>query len=120
MPDEAKRARQLRTQLTDAEMRLWMYLRRRQLNGAHFRKQCPIWPYIADFACLELKLIIELDGGQHADSVTDTVRDAWLSAHGYRTLRFWNNDVLQNTEGVIAMITEALGQVETPPNAQAH
>ncbi|HJR23216.1 MAG TPA: DUF559 domain-containing protein [Dongiaceae bacterium] len=80
-----KRARQLRTQLTDAEMRLWMYLRRRQLNGAYFRKQCPIGPYIADFACLEAKLIIELDGGQHADSTADKIRDAWFTTHGYRT-----------------------------------
>jgi len=115
-----KRARQLRTQLTDAEQRLWKHLRRRQLQGRYFRKQCPIGPYIADFACLEAKLIVELDGGQHADSATDGKRDAWFSAHGYRTLRFWNNDVLQNTEGVITIITEALGQLETTPHAQAH
>ena len=115
-----KRARQLRTQLTDAEMRLWMYLRRRQLNGAYFRKQCPIGPYIADFACLEAKLIIELDGGQHADSTADKIRDAWFTTHGYRTLRFWNNDVLQNMDGVFLTITEALGQLESTPHAQAH
>jgi very-short-patch-repair endonuclease len=115
-----KRARQLRAQLTDAEMRLWMYLRRRQINGARFRKQCPIGPYIADFTCLEAKLIIELDGGQHADSATDAARDAWFGAHGYRTLRFWNNDVLQNTEGVILTITAALGQFERTTHAQAH
>ncbi len=100
-------------------MLLWMYLRRRQLNGAHFRKQCPIGPYIADFACLEAKLIIELDGSQHADSATDAVRDAWFTAHGYRVLRFWNNDVLQNTDGVFLTITEALGQLESSSNAQA-
>jgi very-short-patch-repair endonuclease len=115
-----KRARQLRRQLTDAEMRLRMYLRRRQLNGAYFRKQCPIGPYIADFACLEAKLIIELDGSQHADSATDAVRDAWFTAHGYRVLRFWNNDVLQNTDGVFLTIIEALGQLENSSNAQAH
>ena len=97
-----------------------MYLRRRQLKSAYFRKQCPIGPYIADFACLEAKLIIELDGGQHADSAADAVRDAWFSARGYRTLRFWNNDVLQNTEGVIMIITEALGPLENISNAQAH
>jgi very-short-patch-repair endonuclease len=115
-----KRARQLRAQLTDAEMRLWMHLRRRQLNGAYFRKQCPIGPYIADFACLDAKLIIELDGSQHADSASDASRDAWLTRHGYRTLRFWNNDVLQNMEGVIIAITAALGHLESTPNAQAH
>ena len=115
-----KRARELRTLPTDAKIRLWKYLRRRQLNGFFFRKQCPIGPYIADFACLEARLIIELDGGQHADSATDASRDAWFTAHGFCTLRFWNNDILANTDGVIIMITEALGQLETTPNAQAH
>lgn len=115
-----KRARELRTQPTDAEMRLWKYLRQRQISGFHFRKQCPVGPYIADFACLSAKLIIELDGGQHADSTTDSVRDAWFAAHGYRTLRFWNTDVLANTDGVFLMITEALGQLESTSNAQAH
>jgi very-short-patch-repair endonuclease len=106
--------------MTDAERRLWHYLRQRQLNGFHFRKQCPVGPYIADFACLQAKLIIELDGGQHADSARDAARDCWFTAHGYRTLRFWNNDVLQNTDGVVLNITAALGQLETNPNAQAH
>jgi very-short-patch-repair endonuclease len=101
-------------------MRLWKYLRRRQLNGFFFRKQCPIGPYIADFACLEARLIIELDGGQHADSATDASRDAWFTAQGFRTLRFWNNDVLANTEGVLMTITEALGHLESTSNAQAH
>jgi very-short-patch-repair endonuclease len=110
----------LRRNLTDAEQRLWRYLRQGQINGFHFRKQCPVGPYIADFACLSAKLIVEVDGGQHADSATDAARDAWFTAHGYRTLRFWNNDVLANTDGVIIMITEALGQLETTPNAQAH
>jgi very-short-patch-repair endonuclease len=110
----------LRGNLTDAEQRLWRYLRQRQINGFHFRKQCPVGPYIADFACLSAKLIVEVDGGQHADSATDATRDAWFTAHGYRTLRFWNNDVLANTEGVLMTITEALGQTENSPHAQAH
>jgi very-short-patch-repair endonuclease len=110
----------LRRNLTDAEQRLWHYLRQKQINGFHFRKQCPVGPYIADFACLSAKLIVEVDGGQHADSATDDARDAWFTAHGYRTLRFWNNDVLQNTEGVILTITEALGHLENTPHAQAH
>jgi very-short-patch-repair endonuclease len=101
-------------------MHLWKYLRRRQLNGFHFRKQCPIGPYIADFACLEAKLIIELDGGQHAESACDVARDAWFSANGYRTLRLWNTDVLANTDGVITLIIGALGQLENTANAQAH
>ncbi|MGH6890925.1 MAG: endonuclease domain-containing protein, partial [Dongiaceae bacterium] len=114
------RARQLRAQMTDAELLLWKHLRRRQLQGCYFRKQCPIGPYIADFACLDAKLIIEVDGGQHAQRTTDTQRDAWLLAHGYRTLRLWNNDVLRNLEGALLTITEALGQLEKSPHAQAH
>jgi very-short-patch-repair endonuclease len=106
--------------MTDSERRLWHYLCQKQLDGFHFRKQCPIGPFVADFACLKAKLVIEVDGGQHADSATDAARDSWLAAHGYRTLRFWNNDVLQNTDGVFLTITEALGQPESIPNAQAH
>ena len=106
--------------MTDAERKLWLYLRQRQLEGFHFRKQCPIGPYIADFAGLRAKLIIEVDGGQHADSAHDAARDAWLGARGYRMLRFWNNDVLQNMDGVYLTITEALGHLESTSNAQAH
>ena len=119
-PRSLANARRLRRNLTDAERRLWLYLRQRQINGFLFRKQCPAGPYVADFACLQAKLIVEVDGGQHADSATDAARDAWFAAHGYRTLRFWNNDVLQNTEGVITMIAAALGQLEKILNAQAH
>jgi very-short-patch-repair endonuclease len=106
--------------LTDAERKLWHYLRQRQSSGFHFRKQCPIGPFIADFACLKAKLIVEVDGGQHADSASDQARDAWFTAHGYRTLRFWNNDVLQNVEGVFLTITAAWGQLESTAHAQAH
>jgi very-short-patch-repair endonuclease len=106
--------------LTDAERKLWHYLRQRQLKGFHFRKQCPIGPFIADFACLKAKLIVEVDGGQHAGSDNDKARDAWFAAHGYRTLRFWNNNVLANIEGVFLTITAALGELESTPNAQAH
>ncbi|HWA48239.1 MAG TPA: DUF559 domain-containing protein [Dongiaceae bacterium] len=115
-----KRARVLRRQMTDAEQMLWKHLRRRQLHGFHFRKQCPIGPYIADFACLEAKLIIEVDGGQHADSGHDAARDAWMAAHGCRTLRFWNTDILPRAEGALTKITEALGRLETTEYAQAH
>jgi very-short-patch-repair endonuclease len=106
--------------MTEAERRLWHYLRHGQINGFHFRKQCPIGPYIADFACLKAKLIIEADGGQHAESAHDAARDAWFTSHGYRTLRLWNTDVLANTDGAVTMIIEALGQVENISHAQAH
>ena len=119
-PRSLASARQLRRNLTDGERKLWHYLRQKQLDGFHFRKQCPVGPFIADFACLKAKLIVEVDGGQHADSATDKMRDAWFIAHGYRTLRFWNNDVLQNIDGVFLTITEALGHLENTSNAQAH
>ncbi|HET6619101.1 MAG TPA: endonuclease domain-containing protein [Dongiaceae bacterium] len=119
-PRSLASARKLRRNLTDAERKLWHYLRQRQLGGFHFRKQCPIGPFIADFACLKAKLIVEVDGGQHADNASDQARDARFAAHGYRTLRFWNNDVLQNVEGVFLTITATLGHLESTPNAQAH
>ena len=98
-------AAQLRTQSTDAEKRLWGALRNRQLAGYKFRRQFPIPPYIADFICLEMRLIIELDGGQHADAAAyDAARTAFLEQQGFRVLRFWNNDVLGNTEGVLEEI----------------
>jgi very-short-patch-repair endonuclease len=106
--------------MTDAELALWKHLRRRQLNGAYFRKQCPIGPYIADFACLEAKLIIEVDGGQHNESASDAARDAWFAQHRYRTLRFWNTDILPNADGALTKIIEALGRLESIEHAQAH
>jgi very-short-patch-repair endonuclease len=96
----------LRLTPTDAEIRLWSRLRRKQLEGFRFRRQHPIGPYVVDFFCAEAKLIVEVDGGQHADdSVT---RTRWLEARSYRVMRFWNNDVLANTEGVLATILDAL------------
>src|SRR6516164_9275940 len=92
------RARDLRQNMTEAERALWYGLRRGQL-GWRFRRQHPIPPYIVDFACLEAKLVVEADGGQHADS-RDQQRDAYLRRQGRRILRFWNNDVLQNRAGV--------------------
>jgi very-short-patch-repair endonuclease len=102
-------ARKLRKNLTDAERRLWYCLRRKQVDGARFRRQHPIGPYVADFFCAEAQLIIEVDGGQHADD--DGARTAWLEAQGYRVIRFWNNDVLGNTEGMLLVISEALRAV---------
>ena len=102
------RARRLRRDATDAERRLWYRLRARQIDGAKFVRQEPIGPYVADFICRERHLIIEVDGGQHATDPRDAVRDRWLSEQGYRVLRFWNNDVLANTEGVLESIAAAL------------
>ncbi len=95
--------------MTDAEQALWRHLRDRQVDGYRFRRQVPIGTYIADFACLERRLIVEVDGGQHAiNEADDKIRDAWLEREGYRVLRFWNNDVLSNRNGVLQRISEAL------------
>jgi very-short-patch-repair endonuclease len=106
MPDE--RARQLRKNMTDAERKLWHYLRLRQLEGHKFRRQVRIGPYIADFVCLKAMLVIEVDGGQHADArAYDSRRDDFLRGQGYRVLRFWNNEVLSNMDGVwLAIVAE--------------
>ena len=105
-------ARVLRKNPTDAERRLWRRLRRKGLNGLRFRRQAPIGPYIADFYCDARSLIVEVDGGQHGASA-DAARDAWLAFHGYRVLRFWDNDVLSNTEAVLAAILEG---TSVPPS----
>ncbi|HTG79518.1 MAG TPA: endonuclease domain-containing protein [Sphingomicrobium sp.] len=101
------KAKQLRREMTDAERKLWSVLRNSQL-GAKFRRQQPIGPYIADLVCQEARLIVEADGGQHADALSDARRTAFLQSKGYRVLRFWNNDVLQNLEGVAEAILAAL------------
>lgn len=102
------RARELRRDMTPAERRLWTILQRRQLEGFHFRRQCPIGPYIADFACLQARLLIEVDGGQHMDAPADAGRDAFLRREGFHVLRFWNNEVMTNLEGVRALIVSRL------------
>ena len=110
-------ARRLRKTSTRAEQKLWRYLRSRSLGGFKFVRQEAIGPYIADLACRERRLIIELDGGQHADSKHDVVRDQWLKEHGYRVLRFWNNEVLENIEGVWETIFTAASAAKPPhPN----
>ncbi len=108
------RARRLRSAMTDAEAKLWSRLRSRRLGGHKFVRQDPIGPYTVDFVCRESRLVVEVDGGQHAGSSGDQVRDRWLTDHNYRVLRFWNNDVLQNLAGVLETITTAL--VEAPPH----
>lgn len=101
-------ARTLRRASTDAEKRLWRYLRDRQVAGFKFRRQVPIGPYVVDFVCLEARLIVEVDGGQHAVPGIDAVRTAYLKSEAFRVIRFWNNDVLANVEGVIRSIEQAL------------
>ncbi len=101
------RARNLRNNLTEAEKYIWYMLRSGNL-GAKFRRQAVIGRYIVDFVCYEKRLIIEVDGGQHADSMADKERDEWLKREGFEVLRFWNNDVLENREGVLEKIIECL------------
>ncbi len=102
-------ARALRSNPTEAERALWKHLRVRQIEGHKFRRQQPLGRYIVDFVCLEKRLIVELDGGQHAEQVhSDTNRTAWLEAQGFRVMRFWNHDVLNEIEAVKEAIWEAL------------
>ena len=102
-------ARRLRANQTDAETVLWNRIRNRQIDGHKFARQVPIGRYICDFVCREARIVIEVDGGQHNDSAEDIIRDRYLSAEGYRVLRFWNNDVLGNLEGVLTTIQTELG-----------
>ena len=105
------RARALRKNLTDAEKLLWRHLRDRQLDGCKFRRQHPIGKFIVDFVCVEKKLVIEVDGGQHATKVeADLQRSEYLRKKGYRTLRFWNNEVLQKTESVLEAVLLSLSE----------
>ena len=108
MPNRS--ARQLRQHSTDAERTMWSALRDRRLLSYKFRRQHPIGPYVVDFACTRCQIVIELDGGQHADSPEDAGRTAWLQSHGWRVIRFWNNDVLSNASGVTETILRALEQ----------
>ena len=106
-------ARRLRRDATDAERRLWSALRDRRLAGYRFRRQHPIGDYIVDFACTKYWLIVAADGGQHADNADDDRRTETLQNEGWRVLRFWNNDILLNAEGVIQTILLNLSRQET-------
>jgi very-short-patch-repair endonuclease len=102
-------AKQLRRNSTDAEHKLWQALRSRQLSNMKFRRQVPIGSYIVDFVCPAAKLIIEIDGGQHSDQADyDAKRSEYLAREGYRVIRFWNNEVLGNLDGVFRTIQIAL------------
>jgi very-short-patch-repair endonuclease len=118
-PESSRRfARELRADLTDAERRLWYRLRSRRMIGAKFRRQHPIGPYIVDFVCLESRLIIEVDGGQHQERAEyDHWRDRMLRSLGFLVLRFWDNDVLLRTEDVLERIYEAVQHRRPSPPA---
>lgn len=103
-----KNARRLRSTMTDAERKLWFALRDRRFADFKFRRQAVIGPFIVDFVCLQHRLIIEVDGGQHAESRIDLSRDRWLALKNFRVLRFWNNDVLSNLEGTLSAIFREL------------
>ena len=103
-------ARRLRANQTDAETVLWNRIRNRQIDGHKFARQVPIGHYICDFVCRERQIVIEVDGGQHAESAADAIRDRYLVDEGYRVLRFWNNDVLGNIEGVLLTIQAELAE----------
>lgn len=110
------RARSLRRNATDAERKLWRLISRYRPK---FTRQLPVGPYIVDFACREAKLIVEMDGGQHADSASDRTRDAFLAGEGWRVVRIWNNEMLANPDAVVAHImaeaAECLGDTHPRP-----
>ncbi|BCJ91087.1 hypothetical protein IZ6_18220 [Terrihabitans soli] len=102
--------------MTDAERKFWSRARNRGFFGLKFVRQEPIGPYFADFACRELRLVVEIDGSQHMSSARDRVRDAFLESSGYRVVRFWNNDVLTNIEGVFEALQKTVGELAPHPD----
>jgi very-short-patch-repair endonuclease len=109
------RARTLRQNMTEAERRIWQILRSHQMKGYKFRRQVPIGRYVADFVCHEARLIIEIDGGQHdRSSLREAERSGFLQDEGYRVLRFWNNEILANLDGVHETIADELGASPPP------
>jgi len=118
-PNRIARARALRAEMTDAERKLWFALRDRRLGRVKFRRQVPIGPFVADFLCYSARLVIEVDGGQHAESRRDERRDRWFAANSFRVLRFWNNDVLSNVDGVLTVIIDAVHAAGPHPDRAA-
>ena len=112
-------AKTLRSKQTEAEQRLWYHLRAHRFLGLKFKRQKPMGRYIVDFVCLEQRLIIEIDGGQHSEQVHyDQRRDAWLRSQGYTVLRFWNNDVMQQLESVLEQIRCTLSPGPSPTSGR--
>ena len=108
-------ARRLRIDSTEVERLLWQRLRNRQLGGNKFRRQVTIGPFIVDFACIDACLIVEIDGGQHSEE-RDAARTAFLQSKGYRVIRFWNNEVLENIDGVLQSILMKIEDEAPSPN----
>ena len=111
------RAKELRHTETEAEQIIWSWLRAKKLNDVKFRRQEPVGKYIVDFVSFEKKLIIEIDGGQHnleENSANDKARTEWLQSQGFRVIRFWNNDVSSNLDGVVTRIKEVLDEHPLP------
>ena len=109
------KSRELRANVTDAERRLWACLSARKVGGVRFNTQFPIGPFICDFVSRGAKLVIEVDGGQHADSERhDAAKTHYIEQQGYRVIRFWNNDVLNNIDGVVAEISRVLADMPSP------
>jgi very-short-patch-repair endonuclease len=102
--------------MTDAERLLWRHLRARRLGGQKFRRQQPLGPYIVDFVHFSARVVLEADGGQHNGSESDSTRDAWLKQQGFQVLRFWNDEILKNTEGVLETVWAAVNAAA--PSAQ--
>lgn len=104
-----ERARRLRREMTPQERAVWRDLRAlNALRGCRFRRQAPIGPFIADFACFTTRLVLEIDGGQHLEDQGDRRRDAWLASRGFEVMRFWNSDVAANQEGLMAAVDMAI------------
>ncbi len=108
-------AKNLRRRMTDAETKLWHNINRKSL-GFKFRRQCPIGKYIVDFVSFDSMLVIEVDGAGHLDSGSDMLRDEWLRSQGFKVLRFWDNEILDNIDGVLVRLSEALPPTQPPPH----
>ncbi len=109
------KARSLRGRMTDAERKLWYLLRDRRFSGAKFRRQVPLGAYVADFLSFERQVVIEVDGGQHSGRASDVARDTWFRSQGFTVVRFWNNDVLTNLDGVAARLLEIIAESTPHP-----
>ena len=113
--EQQKFAKHLRQHMTDSESTIWRHLRAHRLNGEKFKRQPPIGPYVVDFVHFGARLIIEADGGQHNGAQYDEKRDAWLRAQGFKVMRFWNNEIKSNSDGVLMTIMAAVADNHREP-----
>jgi very-short-patch-repair endonuclease len=114
-PKLTQLARRLRRNSSDAEQLIWSNLRNRNLQNLKFRRQQPLGNFIVDFVCFEKRVVVELDGSQHAGSKKDLLRDRWFNRQDFRVLRFWNNEVFENLDGVLERILEVCLSGHPPP-----